>query len=61
MGVPVNEKMTVQNRCGQSNDLSPVLHFYLPMRACNGGVSLADKMRVKMGGGYYREEKIIEI
>ena len=25
--------MTVQDRCGQSNDLSPVLHFYLPMRA----------------------------
>ena len=23
--------MTVQDRCGQSNDLSPVLHFYLPM------------------------------
>ena len=28
--------MTVQDRCGQSNDLPPVLHFYLPMRACNG-------------------------
>lgn len=25
------------------------------------GLSLADKVRVKMGGGYYREEKIIEI
>nr|DAK90169.1 MAG TPA: hypothetical protein [Caudoviricetes sp.]DAX07909.1 MAG TPA: hypothetical protein [Bacteriophage sp.] len=28
--------MTVQDRCGQSNDLPPVLLFYLPMRACNG-------------------------
>ena len=27
--------MTVQDRCGQSNDLSPVWHFYLPVRACN--------------------------
>jgi len=51
--------MTVQDRCGQSNDLSPVLHFYLPAMVC--GLSLADKMRAKIGGGYYREEKIIEI
>ena len=28
--------MTVQDRCGQSNDLPPVLLFYLPMRACKG-------------------------
>ena len=28
--------MTVQDRCGQSNALSPVLHFYLPMIAGNG-------------------------
>ena len=28
--------MTVQDRCGQSNDLPPVLYFYLPMRAGKG-------------------------
>ena len=28
--------MTVQNRCGRSNDLPPVLRVYLPVRADKG-------------------------
>ena len=41
--------MTVQDRCGQSNDLSPVLHFLsaYESRQVNCRLSLADKMRVK--------------
>lgn len=57
--------MTVQDRCGQSNDLSPVWIFcYLLMRDRSMGSCLlwADKvMPIEFGGGYYRKEKVAEI
>lgn len=37
--------MTVQNRCGRSNDLSPVLRVYLPVRADKGIVSCHWKIK----------------
>lgn len=56
--------MTVQDRCGQSNDLPPVMQFLSANQKVEiySSYLLGDKVSfLEFGGGYYRKEKVAEI
>ena len=51
-------------RCGQSNDLSPVMQFLSANQKVEiySSYLLGDKVSfLEFGGGYYRKEKVAEI